>query len=156
MHTWRTEGCSKVKVSKVKVRDGKRAYGAGVAGRCHVCGQAGAYICPGCDLGDGCVARRLPHHRDDAAGGRAKAHHHDDIDTVGYIIAGESLILYGEALESAIVAAEGDYFFIPSGMPHAPLNRSAAPCTFVVAHAAGDDQEGIVMRPDLDAAPIPA
>jgi len=89
-------------------------------------------------------------------GGRAKAHHHDDIDTVGYIIAGESLILYGEALESAIVAAEGDYFFIPSGMPHAPLNRSAAPCTFVVAHAAGDDQEGIVMRPDLDAAPIPA
>jgi uncharacterized RmlC-like cupin family protein len=89
-------------------------------------------------------------------GARAKAHYHDNIDTVGYIIAGESLILYGEALESAIIAAAGDYFFVPAGMPHAPLNRSAAPCTFVVAHAAGDDQEGIVMRPELDAVPIPA
>jgi uncharacterized RmlC-like cupin family protein len=90
------------------------------------------------------------------SGARAKAHYHEAIDTVGYIIAGESLILYGEALASAVVAAEGDYFFIPSGMPHAPLNRSGAPCTFVVAHAAGDDQEGIVMCPDLDAVPIPA
>ena len=41
-------------------------------------------------------------------GARAKAHYHDDIDTVGHSIAGESLILYGEALESAIVAAEGE------------------------------------------------
>jgi uncharacterized RmlC-like cupin family protein len=86
-------------------------------------------------------------------GARARAHYHDGIDTVGYIVSGESLILFGEQLEQALAARSGDYFFIPGGMPHAPCNVSDAPCTFVVAHSASDDQEGIVMRPELDAVP---
>ena len=86
---------------------------------------------------------------------RAKAHLHDGIDTVGYIVAGEAMILYGDRLEQSLVGRAGEYFFIPAGVPHAPFNHSGAPCTFVVAHSAGDDQEGIVMRPELDAIPIP-
>lgn len=86
-------------------------------------------------------------------GARARAHYHDGIDTVGYIVAGESLILFGEQLEGAVVSRAGEYFFIPAGVPHAPFNRSDVPCTFLVAHSASDDQEGIVMRPELDAVP---
>lgn len=71
-------------------------------------------------------------------GARAKAHYHDGIDTAGYVVAGEAMLL----------------FFIPAGVPHAPFNHSDTPCTFVVAHSAGDDQEGIVMRPELDAIPV--
>ncbi len=88
-------------------------------------------------------------------GARARAHYHDGIETAGYIVAGESTILYGERLERAVISRAGDYFFIPAGLPHAPFNHSDAPCTFVVAHSSGDDQEGIVMCPDLDAMPVP-
>lgn len=86
-------------------------------------------------------------------GARAKAHYHDGIDTAGYIIAGEAAILYGERLEDSVTARAGAYFFIPAGLPHAPFNHGDAPCTFVVAHAASDDQQGIVMCPDLDIVP---
>lgn len=86
-------------------------------------------------------------------GALARAHYHDGIDTAGYIVAGEAVILYGERLERSVVARAGDSFFIPAGMPHAPHNRSTASCTFVVAHSADDDQEGIVMCPALDAPP---
>jgi uncharacterized RmlC-like cupin family protein len=88
-------------------------------------------------------------------GARARAHYHDGIETAGYMVAGASLILYGERLEHALVGRAGDYFFIPAGLPHAPFNHTDAPCTFVVAHSAGDDQAGIVMCPHLDANPVP-
>ena len=67
-------------------------------------------------------------------------------------------LLFGEQLEQSLAARSGDYFFIPGGVPHAPFNASDAPCTFVVAHSASDDQEGIVMRPELDVVParVPA
>lgn len=87
-------------------------------------------------------------------GARAKAHYHDGIDTAGYVVAGEAMLLYGDRLEQSLVGRAGDYFFIPAGVPHAPFNHSDTPCTFVVAHSAGDDQEGIVMRPELDAIPV--
>lgn len=88
-------------------------------------------------------------------GARAKAHYHDQINTVGYVIAGEASLRFGDQLEQSVIGREGEYFFIPAGMPHAPFNHRDAPCTFVVAHAASDDQEGIVMRPDLDHLAVP-
>jgi uncharacterized RmlC-like cupin family protein len=36
-------------------------------------------------------------------------------------------------------------------MPHLVLNRSAAFCRALVAHTSADDQEGIVLLPELDA-----
>ena len=36
-------------------------------------------------------------------------------------------------------------------MPHQVLNRSAGACSAVVAHTSSDDQEGIVLLPELDA-----
>jgi uncharacterized RmlC-like cupin family protein len=35
--------------------------------------------------------------------------------------------------------------------PHLVPNRSGAPCRALVAHSAADDQEGIVLLPELDA-----
>jgi uncharacterized RmlC-like cupin family protein len=35
-------------------------------------------------------------------------------------------------------------------MPHLVLNRSGARARTVVAHSAADDQEGIVLLPELD------
>lgn len=59
---------------------------------------------------------------------------------MGYVVSGQSLIMFGEHLKQALTGPVSDYFFIPAGMPRAPMNTSGAPCTFVVAHAANDDR----------------
>jgi uncharacterized RmlC-like cupin family protein len=45
----------------------------------------------------------------------------------------------------------GDQIFIPADLLHAPCNESAAACTWIVVHACGSDQEGIVLLPEFDA-----
>jgi uncharacterized RmlC-like cupin family protein len=40
--------------------------------------------------------------------------------------------------------------YLPGGVPHAPSNESGRPCRWVVVHSSGDDQDGIVMLPELD------
>ena len=84
-------------------------------------------------------------------GARAKAHCHDGIETIAYLLAGECIVYHGERLEHRAVVRAGECTYLPAGMPHAPCNESDAPCTWVVTHAAGDDQEGIVLLPALDA-----
>jgi uncharacterized RmlC-like cupin family protein len=83
-------------------------------------------------------------------GTRAKVHYHEGIETIATLIAGECSVYYGERLEHRAAMRAGESMYLPPDVPHAPCNESGAPCTWVVAHSAGDDQEGIVMRPDLD------
>ena len=40
---------------------------------------------------------------------------------------------------------------VPSDVPHAPCNQGTEPCTWLVVHSSGSDQEGIVLLPELDA-----
>ena len=83
-------------------------------------------------------------------GGRAKVHAHEEIETVAYIIDGELVIWYGERCERRALVKAGEYLYIPANVPHAPENAGDRPCRAVVAHSAGNDQEGIVMLPELD------
>jgi uncharacterized RmlC-like cupin family protein len=83
-------------------------------------------------------------------GARAKVHYHEGIETIATLIAGECAVYYGDRLEHRAAMRAGESMYLPPDVPHAPCNESGAPCTWVVAHSAGDDQEGIVMRPDLD------
>jgi uncharacterized RmlC-like cupin family protein len=84
-------------------------------------------------------------------GARAKTHHHEGIETAVYVIEGEAEMWWGDRLEEHLVSMSGDYVFIPAGVPHLVMNRSAAICRAVVAHSAPDDQAGIVLHPELDA-----
>jgi uncharacterized RmlC-like cupin family protein len=59
-------------------------------------------------------------------------------------------MLWGERLEERLVARAGDYVYVPADMPHRVMNVSAADVRAVVAHTAADDQDGIVMLPELD------
>lgn len=83
-------------------------------------------------------------------GARAKVHYHEGIETVAYIIEGELVIWYGERCERRALIKAGEYLYIPANVPHAPENAGDRPCRVVVAHSAGNDQEGIVMLPELD------
>src|SRR5277367_2818885 len=65
------------------------------------------------------------------AGAVAKAHYHKNIETIAYMRAGEQC-------------------FCDSNIPHAPRNESGEPCTWIVVHSSGSDQDGIVLLPELD------
>jgi uncharacterized RmlC-like cupin family protein len=84
-------------------------------------------------------------------GARAKAHYHDGIETIAYMLDGECAVYYGDELEQRLVARAGDHVFCPADVPHAPANESGKPCTWLVVHSSGSDQDGIVLLPALDA-----
>ncbi|MBO0905525.1 cupin domain-containing protein [Jiella sonneratiae] len=84
-------------------------------------------------------------------GGRAKAHLHESHETAIYVISGVSGTWYGKDLERHAVVAAGDLFYIPAGMPHLPYNAGTEPCVAVIARTDPNEQESVVLRPDLEA-----
>ena len=83
-------------------------------------------------------------------GARAKVHYHTGIEAIAYLLNGECVVHYGESLERHKMVKTGEQIFIPANAPHAPSNESGAPCTWIVVHSSGSDQDGIVLLPELD------
>ena len=85
-------------------------------------------------------------------GGRTKAHLHENHESALYMISGENVEVYtGEQLEHRDVARTGDYLYFPAGVPHVAVNRGETPAVFVGARTDPNEQESVVMRPDLEA-----
>ena len=84
-------------------------------------------------------------------GARARTHLHRAIETAVYVIEGEAAMYFGDTLQESLIARAGEYVYIPADMPHLVINRSGASCRALVAHTAANDQEGIVLLPQLDA-----
>ena len=85
------------------------------------------------------------------AGGRTKAHFHENHESAFYMISGGEVEVYtGERLEHREVAHAGDYFYFPAGVPHVAVNRGETPAVFVGARTDPNEQESVVMRPELD------
>lgn len=85
-------------------------------------------------------------------GASAKVHYHKGIETISYLLAGECAVYYGDRIEFRVLVRAGDQIFLPPDVPHAPCNESGAPCTWIVVHSSGSDQQGIVLMPELDEA----
>jgi hypothetical protein len=84
-------------------------------------------------------------------GGRTKAHLHENHETALYLISGDEAELWtGEQLEHMEVAHPGDYIYIPAGVPHVAVNRTETPMAFIAARTDPNEQESVVMRPDLE------
>jgi len=84
-------------------------------------------------------------------GGRTKAHLHENHETALYLISADEVELYtGEQLEHREVARAGDYIYIPAGVPHVAVNRTETPAAFLAARTDPNEQESVVMRPDLE------
>jgi uncharacterized RmlC-like cupin family protein len=84
-------------------------------------------------------------------GVRAKAHLHENHESAVYVLSGEAVMWHGPALERRTVVRAGDMVYIPAGVPHLPANLSDAPVTAVIARTDPNEQESVVLRPDLDA-----
>lgn len=84
-------------------------------------------------------------------GARAKAHLHAGHETAIYVIEGAVDTWYGESLEECVTARTGEFIYIPAGMPHLPVNRSQTqPLTVVLARTDPNEQESVVLLPELD------
>ena len=85
-------------------------------------------------------------------GGRAKAHLHASHETTIYVISGEAEMFYGEGLREHMITKAGDFIYIPAGVPHLPMNSSTTePCTAIIARTDPNEQESVVLLPELDA-----
>jgi uncharacterized RmlC-like cupin family protein len=83
-------------------------------------------------------------------GGRAKAHMHENHETAIYCLAGEALTYWGHRLEHVITLKAGEMFYIPAGMPHLPMNSTDKPTSAVIARTDPNEQESVVLLPDLE------
>ncbi|MBY0295771.1 MAG: cupin domain-containing protein [Methylobacterium sp.] len=84
-------------------------------------------------------------------GARAKAHLHEGHETALHVLSGVAGMWYGPRLEHHLWSRAGDYVHIPAGVPHLPYNASRTePCTAVIARTDPNEQESVVLRPDLD------
>jgi uncharacterized RmlC-like cupin family protein len=68
------------------------------------------------------------------------------------MLEGACAVYFGDQLERRLFVQQGETAYMPADVPHAPVNESGAPCTWIVVHSAGSDQDGIVLLPDLDEA----
>lgn len=85
-------------------------------------------------------------------GARGKAHKHLSHETAIYVLSGESGTYYGDQLEHHVIARAGDFLYMPPGIPHLPYNLSATePVTAVIARTDPNDQESVILLPELDA-----
>jgi uncharacterized RmlC-like cupin family protein len=83
-------------------------------------------------------------------GGRARAHLHESHETAVYTLEGEVVMWWGERLEHRMDTRAGDLVYIPAGMPHLPANLSDRPARAVIARTDPNEQESVVLRPDLE------
>ena len=126
-----------------------QVFGAGP----EVCGKQGHLYAPGISAQS--VGARRIHLQIVRAppGGRAKAHKHDGHETAIYVLSGESGMWYGERLEHHLIARAGEFLYIPANMPHLPYNLSdTESCVAVIARTDPNDQESVVLLPELDRA----
>jgi uncharacterized RmlC-like cupin family protein len=84
-------------------------------------------------------------------GGRGHAHLHEHHESAIYVIEGEGEMWWGDDLVHHEVVSAGDFVYIPAGVPHLPANPSdSATLTAVVARTDPNEQESVVLLPELD------
>lgn len=77
-------------------------------------------------------------------GAKAEPHFHKGFETAIYLLKGSVETLYGENLTQSIVNKEGDFIFIPAGVPHQPRNLSdSEPAIAIVSRNDPNEQESV-------------
>jgi uncharacterized RmlC-like cupin family protein len=86
-------------------------------------------------------------------GEQTAAHLHAGHETALYVLSGKADTWYGPGLREYLLAQAGDFLYIPAGQPHLARNVSQTePCRVIVARTDPDEQESIVLLPELDPA----
>jgi len=88
-------------------------------------------------------------------GARAEPHLHERHESAVFVLTGEAVMWHGERLEERMDIRAGDFVHIPAGVPHLPANLSESePVVAVIARTDPNEQESVVLRPDLLDVPL--
>ena len=82
-------------------------------------------------------------------GARAHPHLHEAHESAIYVLEGEGAMWFGAQLEHHITLRAGEFLHIPAGIPHQPYNPTNADVLAVIARTDPNEQESVVLRPDL-------
>jgi uncharacterized RmlC-like cupin family protein len=84
-------------------------------------------------------------------GSTAEPHFHKDYETAIYLLKGRVETRFGEGLKQSVINEEGDFIFIPPGVPHQPFNLSETETAqAIVARNDPNEQENVVLyNPDI-------
>ena len=86
-------------------------------------------------------------------GGQSSAHLHEAHESAAYVISGRGEVFHGERLKERMAFGPGDFVYIPAGAPHVVRNTSATETLIgVIARTDPDEQESVVLLPDLESA----
>ena len=84
------------------------------------------------------------------AGARAKAHLHEAHESAVYVLSDRARTWFGDGLEEFADMGPGEMMYIPAGVPHLPANLGDEPCTAIIARTDPNEQESVVLLPELD------
>lgn len=77
-------------------------------------------------------------------GAHSAPHLHVGYETGIYVLEGEVLTRWGEALENEVISRAGEFLFVPPGVPHEAVNLSATqPARAVVARNDPAEQDTV-------------
>ena len=81
---------------------------------------------------------------------KAQPHYHEGFETAIYLLKGEVQTFYGEGLVKSVINKQGDFIFIPAGVPHQPVNLShEVEAIALVSRNDANEQESVkVYHPD--------
>lgn len=81
-------------------------------------------------------------------GGKAKPHYHESHETAIFQIEGSTSFYHGPNLEFLDHVGEGDYVYIPAGVPHQPFNPTDKTARALIARTDPNEQESVVLLPE--------
>lgn len=78
-------------------------------------------------------------------GAEAKPHYHEAHETAIFQLEGSTSFRHGPNLEFTDVVNEGDYVYIPAGVPHQPFNPTNRMARALIARTDPNEQESVVL-----------
>ena len=83
-------------------------------------------------------------------GARARAHLHEHHESAAYVLKGAVGMWYGDRLEHHMIVREGEFSYIPAGVPHLPYNAGETEAIGIIARTDPNEQESVQLLPELD------
>lgn len=75
---------------------------------------------------------------------KAEPHFHNGYETAIYLLKGNVQTFYGKNLSKSVINQQGDFIFIPDGVPHQPVNLSSTEeAIALVARNDPNEQESV-------------
>jgi uncharacterized RmlC-like cupin family protein len=78
-------------------------------------------------------------------GAEALPHLHEAHETAILVLSGRARMRYGDGLSEELEVTDGDFLYIPAGMPHQPYNAGDEVCRAVIARTDPNEQESVVL-----------